>query len=53
MPLGPCSSYKVKQCDSIDLFSFLFFNVRNIGLLCIGVRNLFKGVNDTRKGFAS
>ena len=53
MPHRPCSVFKAKQCDSILFFSFLFFNVRHIGLLCMGVRNLFKGVNDTRKGFAS
>ena len=52
MPLGPCSGFKVKQCDSILFFSFLFFNVRHIGLLCMRICNLFKGVNDTRKGFA-
>ena len=53
MPLGPCSGFKAKQSDSILFFSFVFFNVRHIGLLCMGVRNLFKGVNDTMKGFAS
>ena len=53
MPIGPCSGFKEKQCDSILFVSFLFFNVRHIGLLCMGVHNLFKGVNDTRKGFAS
>ena len=53
MPLGPCSGFKAKQSDSFLFFSFLFFNVRHIGLLCMGVGNLFKGVNDTRKGFVS
>ena len=33
------------------LFLFLFFYFgRHIGLPCMGVNNLFKGVNDTRKG---